>query len=180
MKTTICILTMLAWLSAFGQGYQQKYQTALAAKSPEIEKGLPAGWPVNNTKVPLDYVLTEADIAAGWQLASQVDYDALVAGLRTDYRAYVSAQIEDYFIPARLFIQRLTASEFKIVKAHVATNLASADPAFAMAWETLPAGLVGPPDGATDDRRHCRLIRNVLRDILGFSNNRLDKLFAQP
>ena len=71
-------------------------------------------------------------------------------------------------------------AEFKLIKGHVATNLASPDPTFAMLWETVPAGLVGPPDGVNEERKHTRQIRNYLRDVLLFTNNRLDKLFAKP
>lgn len=180
--TTIlaALVIITSGLMAQAQGHLQKYLTAQAANHPDITNGLPALWPLNNFKVPSDYVLTTNDVAEGWQLASQQDYDAAVDGMRAAYRAYVAAQIEDYNIPARVFINRLTADEFKLIKGHVATNLASPDPKFAMLWETVPAGLVGPPDGVNEERKHTRQIRNYLRDVLLFTNNRLDKLFAKP
>lgn len=157
-----------------------KYLTAQAAHSPDLTNGIPAGWPIHNVKVADDYKLTERDVEAGWQLLPDDQFQALRDALRPAYNSYKASLVEDYYIPRALLIKRLTKAEYKAIRAAFQASVDSADPDFAMLWDSIGAGITGPPDGYNEDRKLCRQVRNALRDIVGISSPRLDRIFAQP
>lgn len=157
----------------------KKFLTA-ASSGRDLSDDFPAEWPVIEERVPDDYVLTEDELARKFQLLPDEEFSKYLQQRRPLWNAYNASLVDDYTIPRALFIKRLTAAEYKSIRAAFQASAASDNPTFAMTWDSIGAGLVGPPDGYNEERRLCRQVRNALRDVVGLTSNRLEKVFAKP